>query len=403
MTIEIMKETITKLTKKVFQLRAWEKPYKELRKHLDKMPVGFPPTFSGVELRLLKMMFTIPESQVALYLDYKPESLETIYDKGKDSDFSKEQFEKLLNSMDSKGAIFAKEVNGAKYYHLAPLAVGMYEHQIRTVNPEYYTTLREYAIKKFGLELFSSEPPQLRTIPIEKSITPENNVASYDEIRTLIKNGRKKISVTECICKKAKDQMNEPCQATDRRELCLYLDDFHDTFLRNEWSKQISEEDALELLDQAEKDGLVLLSGNSQHAYFICACCSCCCGLIEFFGSLPGPAHFISSNYYAQLDAEACSGCGRCVKRCQFDALEMLEAKKADKKIKMIQLKKNRCVGCGLCIPTCKPKAMTLMKKQKEVVPPETHAHLLDEIMKNKSIPPVKYSKTAWKIWKSRN
>ena len=54
----------------------------------------------------------------------------------------------------------------------------------------------------------------------------------YDEIRTLIKNGSKKISVAECICKKAKDQVNEPCRITDRRELCLYLGDFHDTFSR---------------------------------------------------------------------------------------------------------------------------------------------------------------------------
>jgi len=394
---------ITKLTKKVFQLREWEKPYKNLRKHLDKMPVGFPPTFSGVELRLLKMMFTIPEAQVAIYLDYKPESLETIFKKAKDSGILKDKFEKLLDNLDLKGSIFAKQINGQKYYYLAPFAVGMYEHQVKTLTPEYYLALREYAIKKFGLELFSSNPPQVRTIPIEKSITPENNVSSYDEIRTLIKNGRKKISVAECICKKAKDLVNEPCKTTYRRELCLYLADFHDTFARHAWSKPITEEDALELLDQAEKDGLVLLSGNAREAYFICACCHCCCGLIEFFGSLPGPAHFISSNFYAQLDPETCSACGKCIKRCQFDALEMLEKGEGVKKTNRILFKKNRCVGCGLCVSACKTKALTLIKKEKEVVPPKNHAHLFDEIMKNKSIPPVKYIKTAWNIWNSRN
>ena len=227
-----MKKMVTKLTKKVFQLKEWEKPYKNLRKHLDKMPVGFPPTFSGIVLRLLKMMFTIPEAQVAIYLDYKPEPLETIFKKGTDSGISIDKFQTLLDDLDIKGSIFAKQVNGEKHYYLAPLAVGMYEHQVKTINLECYLALREYAIKKFGLELFSSNPPQLRTIPIEKSITPENNVSSYDEIRTLIKNGSKKISVAECICKKAKDQVNEPCRITDRRELCLYLGDFHDTFSR---------------------------------------------------------------------------------------------------------------------------------------------------------------------------
>jgi hypothetical protein len=46
---------------------------------------------------------------------------------------------------------------------------------------------------------------------------------------------------------------------------------------------------------------------------------------------------------------------------------------------------------------------LTLIKKEKEFVPPKTQALLFDEIMKNKNIPPVKYIKTAWSIWKSRN
>ena len=77
------------MTKKVFQLKEWEKPYKILRKHLDKMPVGFPPTFSGVELRLLKMMFTISEAQVAICLDYKTQPLETIFKKQSNTEQAK--------------------------------------------------------------------------------------------------------------------------------------------------------------------------------------------------------------------------------------------------------------------------------------------------------------------------
>jgi ferredoxin len=81
----------------------------------------------------------------------------------------------------------------------------------------------------------------------------------------------------------------------------------------------------------------------------------------------------------------------------------MSEKGKGANKTKTILFKKNRCVGCGLCVSTCKTESLALIKKEKEVVPPETHAHLFDEIMKNKSIPPVKYTKTAWNIWKSRN
>ena len=89
-----MKKMIVKLTKKVFQLKEWEKPYKNLRKHLD----------------------------------YKPEPLETIFKKGTDSGISIDKFQTLLDDLDIKGSIFAKQVNGEKHYYLAPLAVGMYEH-----------------------------------------------------------------------------------------------------------------------------------------------------------------------------------------------------------------------------------------------------------------------------------
>ena len=397
-----MKETITKMTKKVVELKDWKKPYKKLRKHLDKMPVGFPPTFSGVELRLLKAMFTIAEAQAAIYLNYKPEPLKTIFRRAKESGISEKSIQKLLDDMDFKGSIFAKDINGEKHYYLAPLAVGMYEHQIKNITPSFYLDLREYAIKRFGLELFSSHPPQIRTIPIEKSITPENKVSAYDEVRELVNNCGAKISVAECICKKAKDLLNEPCKTTTRRELCLVLNDFHDTYTRHEWSRTITKEEALDLLDQAEKDGLVLLSGNAQEAYFICACCHCCCGLIDFFGALPGPANFISSNYYVKFDAEACNACGKCVKRCQFGAMEML-VKDDDglEKNREIIFKKNRCVGCGLCVPTCKAGAVKLIKKEKESVPPKTIELLFDEIMKNKKSPPVKYLTTALNIWNS--
>ena len=38
--------------------------YTELQKHLDKMPVGYPATKSGVEINLLKTIFTPEEATI---------------------------------------------------------------------------------------------------------------------------------------------------------------------------------------------------------------------------------------------------------------------------------------------------------------------------------------------------
>jgi hypothetical protein len=42
--------------------------YQKLAKHLDDLPGGFPPTDSGVEMRILKRLFTPKEAELALHL-----------------------------------------------------------------------------------------------------------------------------------------------------------------------------------------------------------------------------------------------------------------------------------------------------------------------------------------------
>ena len=47
--------------------------YENLAKHLDDLPGGFPATDSGVELRILKRLFTTQEAEVAQKLSMMPE------------------------------------------------------------------------------------------------------------------------------------------------------------------------------------------------------------------------------------------------------------------------------------------------------------------------------------------
>ena len=49
--------------------------YIKLQQHLDSQAVGFPATKSGVELKILKHIFTPEEAEIASFLDYKFEPL----------------------------------------------------------------------------------------------------------------------------------------------------------------------------------------------------------------------------------------------------------------------------------------------------------------------------------------
>ena len=52
--------------------------YRRLQERLDELPVGYPATASGVELRILKQLFTPEEAEVALGLNAVPETVEKI-------------------------------------------------------------------------------------------------------------------------------------------------------------------------------------------------------------------------------------------------------------------------------------------------------------------------------------
>lgn len=372
-----MKHTVLSLKEHLVNLRKWDKPYKALRKHMDTMPVGLPATLSGVERRLLKGMFSVNEARLALYMDWRYETADTIYGKAGDPlAMSGAEVSDMLSAMEKKGAIMARNVDGQWQYALLPLLVGMYETQLFRFTPELYLEIREYVTKIFGIEYMTSAIPQSRVIPVKKSITAEHNIATYDEIRTVIDQTDRDICIAECICRKGKKALGEPCKVTDRKEVCLALGDFGEMFLRNGWGRRLTKRETIEHMDLCEKEGLVIQSSNEISPEYFCFCCGCCCGIFEMMSAFPRPADFAASNFYATLDAASCNGCGKCAKRCQMNALEIVDKKAV--------LNTGRCIGCGLCIATCKTGSLNLAKKETETVPPKNLEEKFEIIMAGK-------------------
>jgi NAD-dependent dihydropyrimidine dehydrogenase PreA subunit len=372
-----MKQVAVAIKDKLVDLRQWDKTYKDLQKHLDTLPVGLPATLSGVERRLLKAMFSIDEARLALYMDWHFETADTVFNKaGGPLGLSREAVGDRLSAMEKKGIIFAKEVDGTWQYALHPLIIGMYEMQLARMTPAFYLDLREYVTKIWGIEYLTSAIPQMRVIPVEKSISAEHNIATYDEVRKIIEATKKGISIAECICRKAKDMVGEPCQATDQKEACLGFQEFGEMYSRNGWGRPISKEEALARVDQAEKEGLVIQPSNEKDPQFICMCCGCCCGILEMMRTMPKPADFAASNYYVTLDTESCNGCGKCARRCQMKAFEIKDKKAV--------LNVDKCIGCGLCVTTCKTESLKLVKKDVETVPPANTEEMFDVILAGK-------------------
>jgi Na+-translocating ferredoxin:NAD+ oxidoreductase subunit B len=355
--------------------------YRILQQHLDKQTMGFPSTWSGADIRLLKRLFTPDEAKLALHLTGRPSPTEEIMERAA-ADFSSARTASLLDSMFTKGAIGWREKDGLNHWYVLPLVVGMYECQDGDPSPEFLDDARAYMkTLRFGTSFLAVKPSQMRTIPINRSIPVEHHVATYDQVRTIVQNSPGPFVVLPCICRRSEAMKGMPCKKTSREETCLAFGDMAKMVLRRKHCREVTRDEVLAILQQNEDDGLVLQPANTRQPEFICSCCGCCCGMLSYQKVLPRPIDFWSSNYYAEVYPEACSRCGTCVSRCQVNAITLTgPAGEA-----LVNL--GRCIGCGLCAPTCPSDAVRLNKRVSETAPPKDEEALCDEIMANKKGP----------------
>jgi len=348
--------------------------YRRLQQHLDRMPVGFPATESGVELRILRHLFTPAEAEVALLLSALPETVERIHSRSGRSGLSVEELERTLDRLAAKGAILGRGgARGPKRFSKAQLAVGMYEFQVDRLTREFQENVTQYFREGFGEAFHGPKTTQMRTIPVNARFVPERRVGRYDDARQLIESSPGPIAVMNCVCRQGKDLVDEPCRQTDARRVCMTFKSAARHLVEKGTGHAVSREEALALASKAEEDGMVLQPENTRDPLFMCFCCGCCCGVLTTAKEMPRPAEYLQSNYRAVVDPEECSECETCHSRCPMDALVAAEG--------TTRVDRHRCIGCGLCVTTCPSEALSLVPKEQETVPPRDQGSLYRKIL----------------------
>jgi len=348
--------------------------YRRLRKHIDDLPIPYPATASGVELGILKRLFTPDEAEVALGMSAVPEPVEKIRDRVPGR--STEELERVLDRLVEKGAIFggpALSRDGRKRYSRAPLAIGMYEAQVDKLTKELQQDFDQYLREGFAQALLVTKTPQMRTIPVNARFVPDRLVGRYDDARRLVQEGAGPWATRNCVCRQGQDLLGEPCRQTTSRRVCLMIGPAAKASLAGGEGQALGREETFSLLDQAERDGMVLQPSNARDPVFICFCCGCCCGMLKAAKQFPRPAEYLQTNYHASVDPDLCSECGTCHERCPMEALHAGDGATA------VDL--DRCIGCGACVPTCPSEAVTLRAKARETVPPRDLKALYGRIM----------------------
>ncbi len=331
-----------------------ENVYQRLAEVLDSLPNGFPKTESGVEIKLLRKIFT-PED-AALFCELKL-SRETAGEIAARTGHDHEFLEKRLHEMWWKGQIECDPSGPEKRYNLVPWIVGIYEFQLKNMDEEFARLHVEY-IKTAGLFFMKKKPQVMQVVPIEEKIPDRSEAMPYYMVSALIERSNS-FAVNQCICKKQMGLIGRECAKP--QEVCMLLAEapgFYDSHPMA--GRVIDRSEALSILKSAEEAGLVHMTANVREGHwFLCNCCGCCCS--QLLAARFGVKGAVNSHYRAVIDREKCVNCGTCSDtRCPIGAVA--EAAGAR------EVNSEKCIGCGLCVSTCPSGAIRLERKSGDLI-----------------------------------
>lgn len=328
--------------------------YEQLADALNRLPNGFPRTPSNVEILLLKKIFSREEAALAGRLSREKEPVQQI---AKRIGRAAEDVQSQLMGMAKKGLVWFSKKEGKAHFRLAPFMVGIYEAHLENIDHEFAHLFEEYMADGGAAGIMKPQPALHRVIPTQGAVKSEW-ILPYDDVRAILEAATS-FRVRDCICRVQQDYLGQRrCNFPIKN--CVTFSSIE----RPPRPDDISREEALRILDEAEEIGLVhTVSNVVKGIFYVCNCCGCCCCILRGITEWGIEKSVACASYCASIDANTCDGCGICIERCQVHALY------EENGIAVVDPEK--CIGCGLCVTGCPIAAATLNKRpDAEIVPP---------------------------------
>jgi Na+-translocating ferredoxin:NAD+ oxidoreductase RNF subunit RnfB len=245
-------------------------------------------------------------------------------------------------------------------YFLAPWVVGIWEFQVKNLTDENIKLYEKYHNEALAPSRKGIKTAGFRVVPVEQEVQDDSQVETFEKVSDIIESSTR-FAVADCICRKEAQMFGHGCDKL--MEGCMMFDMAADYYIENGFGREITKEEAMQVLKKTEEDGLVHHSSNHQgKKIFICNCCGCCCKAMAHINVHNNPDAIAKSNYYAVVEEDECTACETCVERCQVNAITMEDD--------IAVIDKDRCVGCGLCISTCPAECISLTRKSPEEAVP---------------------------------
>ena len=265
----------------------------------------------------------------------------------------KDEVEQMIEPLFIKGMIFKSQKEGVVRYYRARHVIQFHDANLLTpgLSEEVLDLWREYDHNEWpgDQDVITQFMPNaaVRVIPVNISVPIETQILAFDDVTRMVEEARA-LAVVNCTCRMLHGDCGKPV------EVCIQTDKAADYTLERGTGREITKDEAIEILKLCEEENLVHTVSNSRSGgNIICNCCDDCCvnwpGAVKYDTKFAAPSRFTAS-----IDPAQCTGCGVCLDRCYFEAIVM----DGEKEIAVIS--EENCMGCGLCLVACEFNALSL-------------------------------------------
>lgn len=333
-----------------------ENMYIELRDRMNQLSFGYCPTESGTEFVLLKRFFT-PED-CYYWLKMPQDVFFTGDEYAEISGCTKEEASAILEDMSHRGLLYRVRRGGRAEFRVMPVAHGVYEFNLDKVEPEWAMGLGKHMGEGLFPQIYATNYPFYRSVPINKEVVEGGEVLPYDDIMERL-DQYDVFALSPCVCRELNKTLGAPSDFPS--ETCVSCGEMAEFYLENKIGREISKEEVKDLLKKSVELGMIIQTCCSKASEIICSCHSTACGILQAAKACPGEAMKNITHYYIKADADKCTGCGACAERCPMGAITMTDGK---------PVTDSSCVGCGQCASVCPEKGRILAKKDESSYDP---------------------------------
>ncbi|MGB6065991.1 MAG: 4Fe-4S binding protein [Desulfomonilaceae bacterium] len=357
--------------------------YQRLADHLKNVGMGYP--VKDTLLEILRENLEPSEAEIAIALPtgripFSPVNVDEIMSR---VSLPRTELELVLERLVQKGFLYAGPTSaGEKGYALLHVGFGFpqtffWKGEDTPHARKMALLVAKYFNRQVTQEAYGSKTKQYRYIPVGKAVKPGLQAVFPIQLMERVITDARRVAVAHCPCRISYRLVGKGCDHPT--EVCMKFDELADFVVDRGLARELSKEEALDLIRITEEAGLVHFVDNAEgEIKHNCNCCGCACWNVGNIRRRKIPRDAIMATYFMRdTDPDACTGCGECATICPVEAVTMIDD--------VPVIDREWCIGCGVCATVCPADAVILNVRDDRIMERpaatfrELHLRILEE------------------------